>query len=142
MRKIIDKHVRNTERRSITTLSPIEVKQKKRISIPFYSFITNKIKKVCKRNDIKLVTSSSGWRINLNRRKIPSWRTTNQEYMRYNVEREILATSILARHDDPYWLDLRSIFHIQTTITFSNHHWPNMWAQILNCWSVLTIITN
>jgi hypothetical protein len=28
MRKINDKHVRNTERRSITTLSPIEVKQK------------------------------------------------------------------------------------------------------------------
>jgi hypothetical protein len=45
MRKIINKHVRNTKRRSITTLSPIEVKQKKRISIPFYPSITNKIKK-------------------------------------------------------------------------------------------------
>jgi hypothetical protein len=51
MRKVVDKHVRNTERRSITTLSPMEVKQRKRISIPFYPSITNKIRKVCKRND-------------------------------------------------------------------------------------------
>jgi hypothetical protein len=56
-------HLSTIARRSITTLSPIEVKQKKRISIPFYPSITNKIKKVCKRNDIKLVTSSSGYRL-------------------------------------------------------------------------------
>jgi hypothetical protein len=41
------------------TLSPLELKKEKRISIPFYLGITNKIGNVFKRNDIQMVCSSS-----------------------------------------------------------------------------------
>jgi hypothetical protein len=63
----ISKIISNHERRRTSqhnNIVTIEVKKhQKRISIPFYPGITNKIQKVCKRNDIGLVTSSSGYRL-------------------------------------------------------------------------------
>jgi hypothetical protein len=74
-------------RRNITTLTPIEVKRKKRVSIPFYPGITNKIKKVCKRNDIQLVTSSSGYRLKDKFESTKDIRLTNNKSGIYEIQR-------------------------------------------------------
>jgi hypothetical protein len=86
MRKIIDKHVRNSKPRSITTLSPTKVKQKKRTSIPFYRYITNKIKKVSKHNDIKLVTSSSGYKLKDKFESTKDPKLTNHKSGMYEIQ--------------------------------------------------------
>jgi hypothetical protein len=65
MRKIIDKHVKNTERRVVASQHYHQSKSNKRNVYRSHLIlsITNKIKKVCKLNDIKLVIWSSSYRL-------------------------------------------------------------------------------
>jgi hypothetical protein len=52
---------------SLTTLvSSSKPDQRKRISVPFYPAITNKLKPVFKRNNIDLVTSSADFKLKNN----------------------------------------------------------------------------
>jgi hypothetical protein len=85
IQKIIRKHEDTTSRRNLTTLSPIETKKGKRISILFYPGITNKIGKVFKRNDIQMVCSSSQYKLKKKLGSTKDTRPTNEKSGIYEI---------------------------------------------------------
>jgi hypothetical protein len=64
--KIIKKHEKIKERQNITTFSCPRPPQPKRISVPFYPSITNKLQRTFKMNNLQLITTSSDFKIKNN----------------------------------------------------------------------------
>jgi hypothetical protein len=64
--KIINKHEKLKQRQDITTFSSPRSTTQKRISVPFYPSITNKLQKVFKKNNLQLITSSNDFKLKNN----------------------------------------------------------------------------
>jgi hypothetical protein len=63
IQKIITKHEEKTRIQNLTTLNSSSNQTKKRISVPFFPTLTNRFKKIFKRHNIDLVTTSSNYKI-------------------------------------------------------------------------------
>jgi hypothetical protein len=84
--KIIRKHEKLKVRRDITTLNETRPKEVKRISVPYYPIITNKLNNVLQRNNIKLVTSSNDFKTKNNFISTKDQRTSLQKSGIYEVK--------------------------------------------------------
>jgi hypothetical protein len=83
--KVISKHERTSTIANLTTLTTSDTRIKKRISVPFYPSVTNKISKGLKQQGIQLVCSSADYKLKRKLGKTKDPKPTNEKSGIYEI---------------------------------------------------------